>query len=75
MEARQSLNHLRIAISPKMTWEYFQLLESNYLKMIEPQEIKAPAPQPNPAVDLASNEAKNILQNILTAAKRSAYGR
>ena len=65
MEARQSLNLLKIAMTPKMTWEYFQLMENVYLKMIDPTPQVIPPRLQGPALDLASTEPRISFRTFL----------
>lgn len=63
--------HLRIAVVPKMTLEYYDLLNEAYEMAIDPEKKKLP-PRPNgPCIQMGTLEARHVLQSVMQNVKRN----
>jgi hypothetical protein len=76
MEARQYRERLRIAAVPRMTMEYYNLMNDAYESILDPTPKQLPPKPPGPCLEMGTLEARHILQSVMTNVKRNlGYGR
>lgn len=69
MEARQYRELLDIQVTSIMHLDYYNALRERYQTMIFPERKNLPPPAPGPALQAGSEDAKNILSELMAKVK------